>query len=346
VHQLPTKLTTGLPLLDVRSPSEYAKGHIPGAVSLPLFSDQERHEVGLAYKTLGRNEAVKLGLGFVGPKMRELVTHAEALAPERKVQLYCWRGGMRSGSVSWLLRTAGFEVQCIAGGYKTWRRQVLALFEYPFRFICLGGYTGVGKTAIIEALRSRGEQVINLEALASHRGSAFGTMGTQPANEHFENLLAEALLRLDPVKPVWIEDESRRIGKIFLPHALLSGMRAAPYVLLHRDTHERIREVCAMYGFENLENLTDAFRKIEKRMGGQYCIQALEALHRGDLEEAARLALHYYDRSYAHTLEVRKIIPTHTVDVSGNMEETADSLITWKNQNSLNSATARVAGAK
>lgn len=324
---------------------EFNRGHIPGAVNLPLFDDEERHRVGLTYKTQGGDEAVKLGLEFVGPKMRSLVDRAETIAPQRKLQLYCWRGGMRSSSVAWLLRTAGFQTDCIPGGYKTWRKQVHALFEYPLKLISVGGFTGVGKTPILETMREKGEQVINLESLAGHRGSAFGETGPQPTTEHFENLLAEALLALDPSKPVWVEDESKRIGKVFIPHPFLSQMREAPYVLLHRDTEHRIKEVCAMYGRESRENLASSFRKIEKRMGGQYCKMAIEYLALGDLENAAHIALAYYDRSYLHSLTTRKVVPAYSESVT-TIEETADLLIKWKNQNSRNSAAAQVAGVK
>lgn len=324
---------------------EFNRGHIPGAVNIPLFDDEERHRVGLTYKTLGHDEAVKLGLEFVGPKMRSLVTQAESIAPQRKLQLYCWRGGMRSSSVAWLLRTAGFQADCIPGGYKTWRKQTHALFEYPLKLINLGGFTGVGKTRILEHMRQKGEQVINLESLARHRGSAFGETGPQPTTEHFENLLAEALQALNPSQPIWVEDESKRIGKVFIPYPFLSQMREAPYVLLHRAAEQRVKEVCAMYGTESRETLANSFRKIEKRMGGQYCKMAIEYLALGDLESAAHIALTYYDRSYLHSLTVRKVVPAHSENVTG-IEETADLLIQWKNQNSPTSAMAQVVGAK
>lgn len=348
MHDPFSKLISEKPiLLDVRSPSEYQQGHIPGAISFPLFSDQERHEVGLAYKTKGSHEAVKTGLAFVAPKMLEMVKQAETLAPDRKLHLYCWRGGMRSSSVAWLLRTAGFEVTCIPGGYKTWRNFALRLFEKPLALVCLGGYTGVGKTPMLHTLEAKGEQILDLESIANHRGSAFGTMGEQPTTEQFENLVAASILRLDPQKTTWIEDESRRIGKVFVPHSLLAQMNRAPHVSITKTTEERIKEVCQLYGAESKEGLIASFKKIEKRMGGQFCKAAIGHVASGDLESAARLALNYYDKSYLHSLTVRKVQPVFSIQTTNSgTTETADSLIRWKNQNLPNTATAQAAGAK
>ena len=198
-----------LPIIDVRSPGEFAKGHVAGAVSMPLFSDEEGHEVGLCYKTKGQEAAIKMGLDFVGPKMSGFIDEANRIAPNRQLNMYCWRGGMRSGSMAWLLKTAGFKVNVIKGGYKAWRNEAMEILARPFPLITLGGLTGVGKTEILKALETKGQQVIDLEGMANHTGSAFSSTGKkQPSSEEFENQLAFKLLNFDLSRPIWIEDES------------------------------------------------------------------------------------------------------------------------------------------
>ena len=184
-------MSQNVPLLDVRSPAEFEQGHIPGAINVALFTNEERARVGTIYKTQGKDEAVLEGLRIVGPKMASIVEQALELAPERKLKVHCWRGGMRSGSVGWLLRQAGFSVEVLNGGYKAYRQKVLQELANPFNFVVVGGPTGSGKTHVLKALQNSGEQVIDLEGLAHHRGSAFGHMGLeeQPSSEYFENLL-------------------------------------------------------------------------------------------------------------------------------------------------------------
>ena len=195
------------PVLDVRSPAEFKRAHIPGAVALPLFSDEERKQVGTTYKQVSREAAIKIGLDFFGPKMRRMVEEVEALlksssspigdrtSNNKTVLVHCWRGGMRSAGVAWLLDLYGFKVYTLAGGYKAYRNHVLDILSAPHNFQVLGGYTGSGKTFLLHHLRKLGENVIDLETLASHRGSAFGAIGQpeQPAQEMFENLLSQEI---------------------------------------------------------------------------------------------------------------------------------------------------------
>ena len=170
----------GAVLLDVRSPGEFAQGHLPGAHSLPMFSDEERAAVGTAYKEEGNQAAVELGLEFVGPKMRSLVTQARVLleshADRKPVLLYCWRGGMRSGSVDWLLRTAGIPVSRCEGGYKACRAELRGALCQPRPYVVLGGMTGTAKTAVLRRLQALGRRTVDLEAMADHFGSAFGNL--------------------------------------------------------------------------------------------------------------------------------------------------------------------------
>ncbi len=178
----------GALLLDVRSPGEYAEDHIPGAVSFPLFSDAERAQVGTIYKQVGREEAVEKGLEFIGPRMADTVRRAKALftaEPDRRpLHLYCWRGGMRSGSMGWLLRTAGLPVVLLEGGYKAYKQSLPEFMGQDWPLVRIGGYTGSAKTAVVHALAARGEQVVDLEGLARHFGSAFGNL-EQHAPTHF-----------------------------------------------------------------------------------------------------------------------------------------------------------------
>lgn len=334
-------------IFDVRSPAEFDKGHIPGARNLPLFSNEERHEVGLCYKQQGKDKAVKLGLSFVGPKITRFVDQAEEWCPDRKLAMYCWRGGMRSGSMSHLLRFAGFEVDLVQGGYKTWRKAIRDRMATPLSLVNLSGYTGSGKTMVIEALRKAGEQVVNLEALANHRGSTFGHVGEQPTTEHFENLLGHALLQLDANRTIWIEDESRSIGRVYLSDDLYTQMQQAPLVIITKSKEQRTRELCEMYGQSSRQELIEAFERISKRMGGQHVKAAVEHLKNNDLESACAIALDYYDRTYSHGQKKRTATPAFSLDITGLCEEEiVDDLTTWKNQNSPNTATDPVAVAK
>ena len=243
------------PVIDVRSPGEYGHAHIPGAHNLPLFTNDERKVVGTTYKQKGREEAIKIGLDYFGVKMRGMVEKVEQIignwqlanatgnlslsADSEKngivekplpiancILIHCWRGGMRSAGVAWLLDLYGFEVYTLLGGYKAYRNWVLAQFEKDYDIKILGGYTGSGKTAVILHLKENGEKIIDLEGLANHKGSAFGGIGMppQPSPEMFENLLAIELYKMNG-QAFWMEDESQRIGILNIPHSLWKAMR-------------------------------------------------------------------------------------------------------------------------
>jgi len=229
------------PVIDVRSPGEFVRGHIPGAHSVPLFTDEERAVVGTLYKQQGRDAAVREGLRIVGPKLATIVDEARALAPDGRIGVHCWRGGERSGSVAWLLDKAGFtEVFTLKRGYKAFRQHVLEAFNMPHDLRVLGGYTGTGKTETLAHLRELGEQVIDLEGLAHHKGSSFGALGEepQPTTEHFENLLVVDYGRFPKEE---LAEATRRIGKRLGPQhckaaleALDAGdMRTVALITLH-----------------------------------------------------------------------------------------------------------------
>ncbi|MEO1450536.1 MAG: tRNA 2-selenouridine(34) synthase MnmH, partial [Bacteroidota bacterium] len=257
------------PVIDVRAPAEFQKGHIPGAVSVPLFDDAERAEVGTLYKQEGRDIAVLKGLELVGPKMADFVRMAEALAPERKIRVHCWRGGMRSESMGWLWEKAGFSVTLLKGGYKAFRQHNRTLFEHPWKLQVLSGPTGSGKTPILHAMAGQGAQVLDLEGLARHKGSAFGGIGQaeQPSTEHFENLLAAALSVFDPLLPIWVEDESIGIGRIFVPLAFYERMQTAPVWVVDLPQELRIARLVREYALPTVkEELSAALKRIGKRL--------------------------------------------------------------------------------
>lgn len=298
-------LNAGIPLLDARSEGEFEHARVPGSVSLPLFNNEERARIGTTYKQIGQQEAVLLGLELVGPKMRRLVEEAMAAAPDRKVLLYCWRGGMRSGSMAWLLSQAGFDIYLIKGGYKAWRRYALELLGKPWKLVVLGGTTGSGKTHVLNALPEVGEQAVDLEGLACHRGSAFGAIGMppQPSVEMFENGLGFALEGLDPDRRIWVEDESRMIGRVVMNEPFWSTMQAAPTVALEVPFEHRVRNLVQDYAGLPKEMLADSINRIARRLGPQHAKKILEDLDAGRFDEVARQLLGYYDKTYQYTLE-------------------------------------------
>ena len=316
-------------LLDVRSPAEYEHAHIPGAISLPLFSNEERKIVGTAYKQESREKAIKIGLDFFGPKMRPMVEEVERLIGNQQqatgqkstsLFVYCWRGGMRSGAVSWLLNLYGFNVYTLAGGYKTFRHLVLKTFEQPFHFRIVGGYTGSGKTVLLNEIEKKGETVIDLERLACHKGSAFGNikMPPQPTQEMFENLLAAELWKKtaghgqrtkeEPNSPIWLEDESQRIGNLNIPMELWQTMRTSPLYFLEISFEERLNYLVSEYGVCNVQKLIDATQRISKRLGGLETKNAVAFLEEGNIREAFRILLRYYDKHYLKGLHNREDI--------------------------------------
>ncbi|MBL7767749.1 MAG: tRNA 2-selenouridine(34) synthase MnmH [Flavipsychrobacter sp.] len=291
-------LSSRFPVLDVRSPGEYAHAHIPGAYSFPLFTDEERAQVGTAYKQLSREQAIKIGLDFFGPKMRAMVEQVEALKADT-VLVHCWRGGMRSGGVAWLLDLYGFRVFTLQGGYKTYRQYIVESFQLPASINILAGYTGSAKTAVLEKLQRLGEPVINLEKLANHKGSAFGHIGlpNQPSQEMFENLLGTAIRSIG-TSTCWLEDESWRIGSLLIPQPYYQQMRLAPCYFVDIPFEERLNYILQDYGNASKEELINAVLKIQKRLGGLETKTAIGLLIENNIKEAFRILLQYYDKFY------------------------------------------------
>lgn len=313
-----------MPLIDVRSPAEYAQGHAPAAASVPLFSDAERAEIGTVYKQQSPAKAVRLGLKYAGLRMADLVAEVDALAKRdpSPLEVYCWRGGQRSGSVAWLLRTAGYEVSRWDGGYKAYRGRVLESWAADRPYVVLAGLTGSGKTEVLRALHELGGPVLDLEGLAHHKGSAFGQIGElpQPTNEQFENDGAVRLAELEGEARIWIEDESRSIGRIWLQQSFFARKKSAPVVLLERSLDERIDRLVAAYGQASRAELSETFLRIAKRLGDQNARSAVDHVHQGNLADAARIALHYYDRTYAESVAARTETITARLDGSGKSD--------------------------
>ncbi len=301
--------SAAVPILDVRAPAEYAQGHIPGAVSLPLFSDEERARIGTTYKQVNPEKAVLLGLDFFGPKLRTLVEQAKKLAPSQEVRLHCWRGGMRSGAVQWLLELAGFEVNLLDHGYKDYRRWAAAEFARPRQLRVLGGYTGSGKTVVLHALAAQGQPVLDLEGLANHKGSSFGSLGQppQPTQEQFENDLAAALGALPTDRPVWVEDESRSIGSLHIPTPFFDQMQAAPLLALDVPRAARVPKLAEEYGRHDAGALASAVLRLRKRLGGLVTKEALTAVAEDDMDKMVDLILAYYDKTYAYTMAIAPV---------------------------------------
>ncbi len=345
------------PVLDVRSPGEFTHAHIPGAYNMPLFTDEERKVVGTAYKQQSRQNAIKIGLDYFGVKMRKMVEEAEEIIATRRsavnfnehkkiidehgslttancVLVHCWRGGMRSAGVAWLLDLYGYKVYTLTGGYKAYRHWARAQFEKKYLLNIIGGYTGSGKTLVLKELKEMGKSTINLEGLANHKGSAFGALGEaeQPSQEMFENLLAKELYAVSAKQQalqksllingtpattddgkhdfIYVEDESQRIGLINIPGALWHQMRSSPISFFDIPFEERLNYLAEEYGKFEKEKLVTAVMRIQKRLGGLETKNAVGYLLENNVKECFRILLMYYDKWYGKGLHNREHLDT------------------------------------
>jgi tRNA 2-selenouridine synthase len=299
------ELRTIIPVADVRSPSEYATGHIPGAVNIPLFTDIERDAVGRKYKREGRKSAILEGLERTGPSLSSKLEDAYSIANEGKLLVYCWRGGMRSEAMAWLFSTGDISTFVLEGGYKSYRHYILEKLSDRKRLIILGGLTGSSKTHILRYLSRTGEQIIDLEGLANHKGSAFGSLGQppQPSSEHFANLLYDEWKQADPCRPLWIEDESRNIGSVFMPENFYNNMQEAATIIVMIDRAARMPRLLEEYSTYPPELLKASVMKISRRLGGDRAREATGAIETGDFSRAAEIILSYYDKAYMFGLK-------------------------------------------
>lgn len=293
------------PVLDVRSPAEYNRGHIPGAVNLPLFSNEERSVVGTLYLQKGSKEAMMKGLELVGPRMKEFVEEASGLTPEGELALYCWRGGMRSNSMAWLFNTSGMKSHTLEGGYKAWRTHIHEFFGQPIpNLIVIGGMTGTGKTEILEEIEKGGGQIIHLERLARHKGSVFGHLGmpSQPSTEQFENELYACLSSLNTGMPVFIEDESLAIGQVFIPKSFYARMSSARFINVVVPFNERVKRLVNSYAGGETDLLLAALHRIERRLGSEHSNRARKFILDQYMEKAVEIVLEYYDKVYTRSM--------------------------------------------
>lgn len=322
------KLRTQLPMVDVRSQGEFGDGHIPMAINIPILNNDERVEVGTTYKQKGQKEAIRAAFRLVGPRLSDLIDHAAQTGDELLV--HCWRGGMRSGNFCQFVSMAGIKTHQLVGGYKAYRSKAITSFSLPLNLIIIGGCTGSGKSDILRSLKNRGEQVIDLELLASHKGSVFGglMMDPQPTTEQFQNLLFEEMLSLDVLKRIWIEDESFSVGNIFLPDGLWKTMMASPIIEIDVAREMRIQRLAVEYGPADTMRFLEAMTKLTKRLGGQHFNAAVAKLEQGDFLAVVDILLTYYDKAYRIGLAKNRSRIKHSLSWDGlNSEAITSALI-------------------
>jgi tRNA 2-selenouridine synthase len=325
-------------VIDVRSPIEFYKGHIPSAVNIALFEDVERAEIGTLYKQKGKEEAVLRGFEIVSPKLAEFIRKAKNNSAGNDVYVYCFRGGMRSNSFGWLLNTAGLNARILKGGYKAYRNFVLKEFELPKKLMLLGGSTGSGKTEILKALRDH-VQVVDLEHIAHHKGSAFGGID-QPAQlpqQLFEHELHNAFGEKDLSKLVLLEDESMSIGYNKIPYPLWLQMKASPIIKLVVPFELRINRLVKEYGASSIDKLKNSLLNIASQVGPNNTKECLRMLDNGELAEVARITLSYYDKAYEFNYskkEKKKIIEikSDTDDIEVNAKKVKERVEEYGNR--------------
>lgn len=323
-------------IIDVRSPIEYFKGHIPRAINVPLFEDAERAEIGTMYKQQGKETAVTRGLEIVSPKMVHFITQVKAIAQGRKVFVYCFRGGMRSNSFAWLMNTSGLDAQILTGGYKAFRNYVLQFFGQKFKLVLIGGSTGSGKTEILKHLSSLGIQSVDLEAIAHHKGSAFGAINEplQWPQQNFEHQLFDAFNSLQLAQLIVLEDESQSIGFNKIPHPLWLQMKQAPIIKFDIPFELRVQKLVDDYTTTDINALKASVLKISEKLGGDNAKLCLQYLDEGKLADVARRALQYYDKAYAHIYKNKNqpviTVSSDTIDAAINAQKLIQIIDTLK----------------
>ncbi|HAU30565.1 TPA: tRNA 2-selenouridine(34) synthase MnmH [Candidatus Dependentiae bacterium] len=329
-HQYLTELLN-LPLIDVRSPAEYEHAHIPNALSIPLFSDQERAIIGTLYKQEGKEAAVRAGLEIVAPHMLSFIDQLRKYTDKKEVVVHCWRGGMRSHAVAMLFSFAGYKTYQIAGGYKAIKQELRQhATNTNYRCILIGGKTGSGKTALLEELTRQGKQVINLEQLAAHKGSAYGQLGqaAQPSQEQFNLSLFWQLYQYNPQKTIWFEHEGRRIGSLHIPQELVTHLEHSPVVYINIPRAERIERIIAEYGTFTKKELIASTHQLEQRLGNQKMQEICVAIEKDNLPIAVEKLLDHYDASYEFATQRNATNHFTQIDLpSTNLKDRAQALI-------------------
>ncbi len=316
LNQLLVLREKGALLVDARTPAEFAEATIPGAINVPIFSNDERAEVGTLYKQVGKSQARIRGVELVAPKIPELLATVRAAYEGRSgpVIVFCWRGGMRSKALTAFLELAGLPARQLTGGHKGFRRRVLddLAAGYRGRVLVLRGMTGVGKTLILAQLAKEGYPVIDLEGLANHRGSAFGGLGLpdQPGQKCFEALLREELLKHQETGYILVEGESRHIGRLQLPPVLFAAMQKETSIWINASLDFRVR--CILDDYPAIDQARLPFerpiRALKERLGNEKVAGLLDLLHNGTWDALVReLMVNYYDPLYQHTCPKSRI---------------------------------------
>ncbi|CAN5120079.1 tRNA 2-selenouridine(34) synthase MnmH [soil metagenome] len=320
-------------VIDVRSPGEYAADHLPGAINLPVLSDAERAEVGTMYHQVSAFAARKRGAALISHTIGELLSiHFADKTKDYRPLLYCFRGGQRSGSIALVLAQIGWRVTVLNGGYKTYRAHVRDQLEAVpplFTYRVLAGATGTAKTLLLNRMAELGAQVIDLEALANHRGSILGHRGPQPTQKYFESLLLNAYDTLDPNRPVWLEAESHRIGNVALPAAIWNVMTTASVIEVQMPLGERVKHLLSEYNTPTVDaaTLKANLRRLEYRIGRQQLNEWDTLIDNGDWTGlVASLLQRHYDPAYAHSASGSFAPPTETVSLTTVSDETINEL--------------------
>jgi len=300
------------PLIDVRSPSEYYKGHLPNSINIPLFDNDERSIIGTIYKKEGRKKAVIVGLKFFEKKIEFLLDNLFMSIESNKtisnnnnelfIRVYCSRGGMRSQSIAWLLEKYKLNPITLKGGYKIYRRWVLDSFSNKLNLVVIGGKTGTGKTRLLSLLDKYQYQTIDLEGFACHRGSTFGGLGMkkQPSNEQFENIIAEKLNSFKCSNNIFVEAESANIGKCKIPHEFFNQMKHSRRIEILRSESNRLDELIDTYSVFKKEELQESVLRIKKRLGPQRTKKAIDSINNEKWDLVCRSVLDYYDKCYEY----------------------------------------------
>ena len=312
------------PIVDVRSPSEFCQGHWPGAINIALFSDIEREAIGKSYKKESRLKAILNGLRVTIPNTSKLLkiivkTATNKQGLNKSLRIYCWRGGMRSSAFAWLARTMGIKTYLLKGGYKSYRKWVLNQFEADLPIRLIGGKTGTRKTDLLNYINKENIFVIDLEGIANHRGSSFGSLGMddQPSTQQFENILAESLHNFHKSNAIeiWLEAESSNLGKCRIPNNLYKKMKQAPIIEIIKTKNERVENLVNLYSQNSQTELKDAVNRISKRLGPQRTKEALTAIERKEWSKACEAMLDYYDKCYEY--ELKKTNNINSINLSG-----------------------------
>ncbi|WP_425447496.1 tRNA 2-selenouridine(34) synthase MnmH [Dethiothermospora halolimnae] len=323
-------------LIDVRSPKEFDNDSIPGAINIPILSDKEREYVGYVYKQVDSNKAKELGLGYASEKLVDIYKRIKEIKETgKKIVLFCYRGGMRSNSVANVLNIMGVNVSVLNGGYKSYRKFIvnnLPKYKDKFKYIVIHGYTGVGKTKILERLEDEGHPVVDLEKLASNSGSVFGEMtydNPSTSQKKFETLLFNNLYNSDHGY-FFIESESKRIGKVILPNFLHKNMKDGYHVLIKTNMENRVNNIVEDYISSDIndkdEKIIKAIKKLNKRLGKIKTNKLIESITNKDYNFVIEtLMTDYYDPLYDYSID--KIKEYDTIIQYETIEEAKDKLI-------------------